>query len=338
MNSVELAQISMKSPDKKRNGDFCKSTVLNDEKLIVLVLADGVGSSPCDWKASQTSCEKFVEEFEKKKNETIAQRMNNALHATNNFVREVGGNCQGMKSTFCATIIDQGGQKLYSTNLGDSRIYLLSGDEIQQISTDHVKSVVLRNKQGKPIVISGTVAVAKGVTKVIGVEDFAFKIDERHLRGIEAVILSSDGFHGIGTKFDKDIKETLSHMDLDQGINKMYRDYQKHQKDDMSLIVARKSGDSEELREILNSLLEGNRELQWQMQDIARAIYLGLEDGLDRKDRDEVLSLLGMINEMKIDFSRERIGNLIGIMGRNNFQDGEIYRRLRELLTKSRIN
>ena len=50
-------------PEKSRNGDH--ALVRNQgEGLVVLAVADGVGSRPCDWRASEVACATAVEGIE----------------------------------------------------------------------------------------------------------------------------------------------------------------------------------------------------------------------------------------------------------------------------------
>ena len=50
-------------PHKNTNGDFCDFKILEKEELVILTISDGVGSNPCDWKASKISCQNFIDEF-----------------------------------------------------------------------------------------------------------------------------------------------------------------------------------------------------------------------------------------------------------------------------------
>jgi hypothetical protein len=47
-----ISKFFEKKPGKLRCGDYVDYAVLESENLIVLALADGVGSTACDWKAS----------------------------------------------------------------------------------------------------------------------------------------------------------------------------------------------------------------------------------------------------------------------------------------------
>ncbi|WP_211356955.1 hypothetical protein, partial [Phaeodactylibacter luteus] len=58
---VEISKKSYKNPHKKRNGDFCEFEIIENGNLVILALGDGVGSSPCDWKASKVCCQTFIE-------------------------------------------------------------------------------------------------------------------------------------------------------------------------------------------------------------------------------------------------------------------------------------
>ena len=98
---VEISKKSYKNPHKNRNGDFCEFEILENDQLVILTLGDGVGSSPCDWKASKVSCQKFIETFKENSNEDISQRFLESLKAVNQEVILTTDGCKGMKTTFC---------------------------------------------------------------------------------------------------------------------------------------------------------------------------------------------------------------------------------------------
>ena len=65
-----------------------------------LTLGDGVGGSPCDWKASKISCQKFIDAFVTSSEKEIPERMIESIRATNLEILSETGTCKNMESIF----------------------------------------------------------------------------------------------------------------------------------------------------------------------------------------------------------------------------------------------
>jgi len=64
-NRLDVFGLSQTEKGKSKCGDSFSFKVFHDT-YAVLALSDGVGSKPCDWLASKTTCEKFIELFGEK--------------------------------------------------------------------------------------------------------------------------------------------------------------------------------------------------------------------------------------------------------------------------------
>lgn len=335
---INLGHFTKVSPDKERNGDFCDSAVLEDGNLIVMALGDGVGSSPCDWKASKMICQGFIQYFSKLQDPNLKERFREALLKANEGIVNQGGNCLGMKSTFCGLVWDLGSEKIFYTNLGDSRIYARFGSGLKQISTDHVKAIIRRHKDGKPIMISGTPVIAEGVTKVVGIVDPHILIKEENAQNLEAIFMTSDGFHSLGNQFEEDAVAAINSVELSSGLEGLYTKYRDAQKDDMTILAARKNTSGKEIEQILKDLLEQHALSSSDDLKIAQALLLGLERFIVEKETDYSLRLIESCKERNIDLGRTNIGNLLTKMREADFQSGEVYSGLRDLLMSSRYD
>jgi len=178
---MEVVQSSLKNPNKQKNGDFCQSDFLENENILLAVLCDGVGSNACDWKASQVGCNLFIENFKQNSNLEITQRITLAIQKVNlELVLETGA-CEGMKSTFSTVVWEIEKKQFHYVSIGDSRIYEYNESGITQISKDESKPIILRKKDGKPMIISGVAIVAEGVTNVIGSRELEFKFFQNQI-------------------------------------------------------------------------------------------------------------------------------------------------------------
>ena len=111
-----------------------------DNTLFVSVLCDGVGSAKRGGSAARQCVKFFIDQFKTrpkawdipKTMEVFTRHINNLLFKESMSQYEK----IELLTTLCLTVIE--GETLYTLNLGDSRIYLLSSEgKLQQLSTDH---------------------------------------------------------------------------------------------------------------------------------------------------------------------------------------------------------
>lgn len=104
----------------------------------LFIVADGMGGHKAGELASRITAETIVESVSKNTNRNAIQVMGNAITDANNKVIQIASRSEeyrGMGTTVVvATIIDN---LLYVANVGDSRLYVISGKDIEQITRDH---------------------------------------------------------------------------------------------------------------------------------------------------------------------------------------------------------
>lgn len=112
----------------------------------LFILADGMGGHNAGEVASQQAIQRFLDTFlsEKKKCPIplqavgLAQCVKRGLEAANRHVytmARVDHALEGMGTTFCSLAFTEA--SVVVTHVGDSRIYRLRGDQIQQLTVDH---------------------------------------------------------------------------------------------------------------------------------------------------------------------------------------------------------
>ena len=75
---------------KEKCGDAFVVHESKEEDLIILAVADGISTLPCDWLASKTARETIVSVFAETRG-SICERMETAAGKANDAVRLVGG-------------------------------------------------------------------------------------------------------------------------------------------------------------------------------------------------------------------------------------------------------
>jgi protein phosphatase len=120
-------------------------------RILLAVVCDGMGGARGGWEASSTAAETFVAAMDSFIDSFITDE--NKLECTDSQIHralrraafnankavfhrsEEDENLRGMGTTLVAALLM--GSTLYTVNIGDSRLYVVQGDKIQQITHDH---------------------------------------------------------------------------------------------------------------------------------------------------------------------------------------------------------
>jgi serine/threonine protein phosphatase PrpC len=110
----------------------------NPTPVVFAVVSDGIGGHRAGENAAEIAVETISEDVAHSDASHPVRTLREAIiHASNMILAESETDIEkkGMGATCaCAWVIDD---QMYTATVGDSRIYLIRGDQIQQISTDH---------------------------------------------------------------------------------------------------------------------------------------------------------------------------------------------------------
>jgi protein phosphatase len=109
-----------------------------DQPALVAVVADGIGGHQAGEVAAELTVDRVVERVGGSTGQDPLATLRAAVSDAARAVIEAAGDDearQGMGSTVAAVWVI--GNRLYLTNVGDSRIYLLQGDQLRQLTNDH---------------------------------------------------------------------------------------------------------------------------------------------------------------------------------------------------------
>ena len=181
---------------RKLNQDF----VYTSEEPVghlpnLFVVADGMGGHKAGDYASKLAVTTMVEEIAGS-DETIPEKLlGRAIETANGKVRESAERMpelEGMGTTVVAASCD--GDTLSIANVGDSRLYIVSGHEIRQITRDHswVEEMVRRGGLGRDEARNhpdkNIITRAVGAENTIKVDFFSVKLKEGDL-----ILMCTDG-------------------------------------------------------------------------------------------------------------------------------------------------
>ncbi len=116
-----------------------KVLAANKVTRVMAIVCDGMGGMADGEKASRTACEMMkagFQKIEKAKEVNIQEFFRSGIKAIDNVIYQFPKeNGRGSGTTMVACIVEN--NMLYCASVGDSRIYLISGGKITQVTRDH---------------------------------------------------------------------------------------------------------------------------------------------------------------------------------------------------------
>jgi protein phosphatase len=173
---------------------------LNEDNLLVaeslFAVADGMGGH----RGGEVASAEALESLRTTVLEPDAAALRSAVETANRAVFEhslVDPELSGMGTTLCAVALvrdDEGAASIAVANVGDSRVYLLSGDDFRQITEDHsLVETMVRGGQLSP----DEAAVHPGrnvLTRALGIEpEIEVDLFAEPVRTGDRFLLCSDG-------------------------------------------------------------------------------------------------------------------------------------------------
>lgn len=230
--------------------DIGKKRVVNQDNIYVsttpvgnlpnlFVVADGMGGHKAGDFASRFATDVVIESIQSNKDTHIVSILTKAVNDANTQVfkkSESAENYKGMGTTLViATIVDN---ELITTNVGDSRLYLIEGDSIFQITEDHslvaemVRLGQIDKSEAKERPDKNIITRAIGTNDYIQADFFTNKLENN-----DYVLLCSDGLTNM---LDDDeilavIKSDISLEDKTSNLIDMAN--QKGGKDNIAVII-----------------------------------------------------------------------------------------------------
>lgn len=190
---LEFASASDMGKVRKNNEDSC----LLAPELDLAIVADGMGGHNSGEVASQLAVKVTRDKYESMKltgmkpnpyNEKVSLETNQlgfAVQLANAVIYEAGTagpENKGMGTTLSAALLN--GSKLCIAHIGDSRIYLLRGGVIQQLTEDHslvmehVKKGLLTREQAEVSPLQNILTRALGTQKAPAVDLLETELEE----------------------------------------------------------------------------------------------------------------------------------------------------------------
>ncbi|MBQ6970513.1 protein phosphatase 2C domain-containing protein [bacterium] len=151
MSKKEVLNFSIKSHTLKGLRPTNQDTVIfakSQDKSQLAIIADGIGSLPNSEKCSEIICKVFVDCFKNRNINNYSKWFKETLQECHCKIVEYSKqnlNNQNIGSTIAVAIVKD--DKLSFFHIGDTRIYLIRGHKVKQLTQDHnYKTFLLRKK------------------------------------------------------------------------------------------------------------------------------------------------------------------------------------------------
>jgi len=216
MISVTIGSASHIGMKKDENQDYCSyhmpANGAESKKGTLLALADGMGGMGGGSLASRIAVDTLMETYYNDVSDNVAESLTNAFLKANKQVIDKGAEhfeTARMGSTLTAVVITK--NKMYYSHVGDSRGYLIYGNDITQFTEDHsyvtslVKAGVITAEEAETHPDRHVITKAIGLSDELAVD--AHRID-RQIEKNMYILLCCDGLHGVVS--DEDIVNTLN--------------------------------------------------------------------------------------------------------------------------------
>lgn len=321
---------------KERCGDSLGVDYIEDENILLLVVADGVSSCPCDWKASEVACEAALARFKKLSEGTIAQRIAKAAEKAHDAVRQIGGPCAGSITSLTFVAWEIGKEHVYYTNIGDSRLYIGPEDDLTQVTSDDIQHVLLK-RNGEVVLNAGAPVFMRGVTRSLGqVENLDIDVNTHPFGRTDLLVLVSDGITK-NDAFANDIPSIFGSPKIEEKLEQFVKANSSRNKDDATFVALYRTDEdisaAGRYEECVNNwtdfrshAISRSQAVEYMKKDLSSKILLNANDDVNRR--------LDYAKEYDIQFDRNFLSGFLSSVIKQE-TDRDLVFRLRELIKRT---
>jgi len=246
----------VKGPEKTRNGDHA---LIRDEEdgPVIAAVADGIGSRPCDWLASEVACEAAMEGIRGASGQ-LPDRVEAGVEEAYWTVGRETGRCEGMLAAIVVTAWPRGAEELFYAGVGDARIYRIYPGRVEQITEDDEETKTIRQDSRTSLPGAPSTYRRDVITRALGGNyDLGVSASRASSPPGAGVVLASDGAYPLGG-FEAKLRRVFGRLDLEKDLGGWFEPEGMGNEDDATLALLRRTGVSEDLRaQCLDVLKDG---------------------------------------------------------------------------------
>ena len=200
---LEFAELTDVGRRRDSNEDSMTRLVPKDPKLMerkgaIFVVADGMGGHAAGEVASEIAVETVREEYYESPSDEVMQILAQAIKQANQVIydRAIEQATRAGMGTTCVAVVVRG-PLAYIANVGDSRVYLIRGGQIRQVTHDHswvaeqVRAGMLTDEQARTHAHRNVITRALGTQPEVEADLFVEPLQDE-----DYLLLCSDGLSG----------------------------------------------------------------------------------------------------------------------------------------------
>jgi len=322
LESFEIYSNSVGLPSKPKNGDHVGHLVLEDEGLVVLAVADGVGEHFCDWDASQTTIRSVLQRFEEGEGD-LEPRMAGAVEFAHQEVQNLQGESAGAISTLVMVVWEIGEPECRFVSVGDSRVYRVGHSGVDLLTEDDSRTVPVK-RDGKIVIIDGAAAFSNAITAAVGTrEPLDLQVETAEFPSGGMMALTSDGCHELAG-FQGFVAQVFAHPELKKAADTIvFGQNEAFGKDDATLALLRRTDFSEKEREKYLKVFRAGSDFQAEGllgHFMVRVLADHLNQAAGVPDSKSMVQVLDYLKERKLQLTKGDLSKALG----NLKDDGEI--------------
>lgn len=229
---------------RSENQDFAlvsRNEPLSTERGRLLVVADGMGGHRGGATASRLAATTIETKFlHANESSDVAAALRHAFeqaNATIFYEAQTNPDLRGMGTTTSAVVIR--GEQAYVAHVGDSRVYLVRGGAIRQLTDDHslvasmVREGLLTSKEAEVHPRRNVLQRSMGVSEMVEVDVLPpFTVEEG-----DTFILCSDGLHGLVREPEM---QEIAQLPVEEAVREyVKRALERGAPDNVTVVVAR---------------------------------------------------------------------------------------------------
>jgi serine/threonine protein phosphatase PrpC len=327
---------SVRKAGKEKCGDAFAVYESKEENLVLLAVADGVSSCPCDWLASKIACETVANAFTETSG-GVPGRMKAAASKANSAIRQITGACKGMLTSLSLAVWEIGAGSIHFLNVGDSRIYVGTESNLEQITVDDAVSVLVKIG-GEVLLNAGMPVFRRGVFRSLGQsEPLTFDVQTHKFSSKDLLVLVTDGICK-NEAFTLELKDIFERGSLSEKLKQFVKTNSEKNKDDATLVVLWRAVGDEESRAVYEACIaEG---INFREKDLSGQITLeylqsDLSRNLSQNSNETVNKLFDYAEQFGLKFGYDFLNDFIKEVIKQG-TDRKLAMRLQNLIRHSR--
>jgi serine/threonine protein phosphatase PrpC len=201
---LDVAQLTDVGRRREHNEDnmafvIPKDPVVMANKGALFIVADGMGGHAAGEVASEIAVDTVSNLYYQDESDDVAIALQHAIRRANASIHQRAAENMlrtGMGTTCVAAVLR--GNRAYVANVGDSRAYLLHGNQVEQISQDHswvaeqVRAGLLTDEQARTHAQRNVITRCLGTQAEVDVDLFHEELNEG-----DSLVLCTDGLSGL---------------------------------------------------------------------------------------------------------------------------------------------